>query len=241
MTAKQTQLPAVNPLPDPPEHEPDDMTSVQQLGENGNLHHLVQHLSNPDTTIVSGERYIVPAPATPASESSPTCSSRSTPTGRSTAKTTATSSRARASRPTLVMEIASRRTGRTDVLDKPARYAALGIPEYWRFDETGEFHGVRLAGDRLVQGRYEPIPIEEIEDGVLQGYGAALDLFVRWERGELRWHDPATGRPISTFEDQKARADEERAAANEERARANAAEARLQELEAELAQRNQQG
>ena len=68
MTAKQTQLPAVNPLPDPPEHEPDDMTSVQQLGENGNLHHLVQHLSNPDTTIVSGERYIVPAPATPASQ-----------------------------------------------------------------------------------------------------------------------------------------------------------------------------
>ena len=81
--------------------------------------------------------------------------------------------------PDLVMEIASRRTGRTDVLDKPARYAALGIPEYWRFDETGEFHGARLAGDRLVQGRYEPIPIEEIEDGVLQGYSAALDLFVR--------------------------------------------------------------
>ena len=69
---------------------------------------------------------------------------------------------------------------------------------------------------------------------MLQGYSAALDLFVRWERGELRWHDPAIGRPISTFEDQKARADEERT-------RANAAEARLQELEAELAQRNQQG
>ena len=52
--------------------------------------------------------------------------------------------------PDLVMEIASRRTGRTDVLDKPDRYAALGIPEYWRFDETGEFHGASLAGDRLV-------------------------------------------------------------------------------------------
>ena len=135
--------------------------------------------------------------------------------------------------PDLVMEIASRRTGRTDVLDKPAKYAALGIPEYWRFDETGKFHGARLAGDRLVQGRYEPVAIEEVEDGVLQGYSAALDLFVRWERGELRWHDPATGRPIPTFEDQKALADEERA-------RANAAEARLQELEAELTRRNQQ-
>ena len=35
MTTKaQTLL----PLPDPPEREPDDMTSVQHLGENGNLH-----------------------------------------------------------------------------------------------------------------------------------------------------------------------------------------------------------
>ena len=38
-------------------------------------------------------------------------------------------------------------------------YAALGIPEYWRFDETGNYHGVRLAGDRLVNGQYQPIDI----------------------------------------------------------------------------------
>ena len=75
--------------------------------------------------------------------------------------------------PDLVMEIASRRT---DVLDKPAKYAALGIPEYWRFDETGKFHGARLAGDRLVQGRYEPVAIEEVEDGVLQGLTTAHKL-----------------------------------------------------------------
>ena len=57
MTTKpQTLL----PLPDPPEREPDDMTSVRHLGENGNLHHLAQYLGNPDSTIVSGERYIVP-------------------------------------------------------------------------------------------------------------------------------------------------------------------------------------
>ena len=34
----------------------------------------------------------------------------------------------------------------------------------------------------LVQGRYEPVPMGETEDGVLQGYSAALDLSVRWER-----------------------------------------------------------
>ena len=62
------------------------------------------------------------------------------------------------------MEMASRSTGETDARDEPARYAALGIPEYWRFEETGNFHGTRLAGDRLVGGRYEPIAIEEVEE-----------------------------------------------------------------------------
>ena len=48
------------------------------------------------------------------------------------------------------MEIASRSTGRTDTREKRVEYAALGIPEYWRFDETGRYHRTRLAGDRLV-------------------------------------------------------------------------------------------
>ena len=37
-------------------------------------------------------------------------------------------------------------------MEKRAAYAGLGIPEYWRFDETGDFHGTRLAGDRLETG-----------------------------------------------------------------------------------------
>ena len=65
------------------------------------------------------------------------------------------------------MEIASERTGRNDVEDKPARYAALGIPKYWRFDETGKFHGTKLARDRLVQGQYEVILIEEVGEDIL--------------------------------------------------------------------------
>ena len=63
--------------------------------------------------------------------------------------------------PDFVLEIASRSTGGQDTTDKRRDYAALGIPEYWRFGQTGEFHGTRLAGDRLVEGRYEPVPIEE--------------------------------------------------------------------------------
>ena len=101
------------------------------------------------------------------------------------------------------METASRRTDDIDVEDKPARYAALGIQEYWCFDETGEFHGTKLAGDRLAEGRYEPIATHEVDDGVLQGYSAVLNLHVRRERGELHWHDPATGREIPTFEQER--------------------------------------
>ena len=222
------------PLPDPPEREPDDMTSVQHLGENGNLHHLTQYLGNPETTIVSGERYIVPDPGTPADQRiypDMLVSFNSDPALYRQDNSYVISRQGKP--PDLVMEIASRKTGGTDVEDKPARYAALGISEYWRFDETGDFHGTRLAGDRLVDGQYEPIAIEEVEDGVLQGHSVALNLPFRWERGQLRWHDPETRQEIPTFEWERARAD----AAEEGRL---AAEAKVRELEAELARRDEE-
>ena len=228
MTTKaQTLL----PLPDPPEREPDDMTSVQHLGENGNLHHLAQYLGNPDTTIVSGERYIILEPGAPADQRiypDMLVSFNSDPVLYRQDNSYVISRQGKP--PDLVMEIASRKTGGTDVEDKPARYAALGVSEYWRFDETGDFHGTKLAGDRLVDGQYEPISIEEVEEGVLQGYSAVLNLLIRWERGQLRWHDPETGKEIPTFEGERARAD----AAEDAQAQA---EARVRELEAELARR----
>ena len=110
--------------------------------------------------------------------------------------------------------------------DKRPAYAAQGITEHRRFAQTGDFHGTWLAEDRLVEGRYEPIPIETLADGTLQGYSAVLDLFIRWDHGELGWHDPTTGQHIVTFDD--------------ERNRADAAEARIRELEAELRQRETQ-
>ena len=44
------------------------------------------------------------------------------------------------------------------------------------------------------------------------------------------WHDPATSRPILTYDDQRARAESERAAHLEAAARAEAAEADLRRL-----------
>ena len=87
--------------------------------------------------------------------------------------------------PDSVLEIASRPTGGEDTGPKREAYVTLGIGEYWRFDETGRYHGTRLAGERLVDGEYAAIDIEELPDGSLQGYSAALDLHLRWEAGEL--------------------------------------------------------
>ena len=143
--------------------------------------------------------------------------------------------------PDFVLEVASRHTGDEDTGEKRRVYAALGIPEYWRFDETGEYHGVRLAGDRLVDGVYEPIEVEELPGGILQGDSAVLGLDIRWNDGRLEWFDPQTGRHILTLDDERVRADDERARADSERAariqaenRAADAEDRARELEEEL-------
>ena len=70
----------------------------------------------------------------------------------------------------------------------------------------------------------------EVGDGILQGYSAVLNLLIRWEHGQLRWHNPETGREIPTSEGERARAD----AAEDAQAQA---EARVRELEAELGRR----
>ena len=222
-------------LPDPPEREPEDMTSFDHLTLSGSVHHLVQHLGKPETTIVAGERYVVPGPG------------RNTQPRRIPDLLIAFDADPQAYKenngyiifvqgkpPDFVLEIASPSTAEIDTVDKPKDYAALGIPEYWRFDETGHEHGVRLAGDRLVDDHYEPIPIEEIQEGILQGYSASLNLILRWDHGELRWYDPATSQHIVTYDTLVRRAD------SEQEARL-AAEARVRELEAEMERRDRQG
>ena len=213
-------------LPDPPEREPDEkMTTAIHLHEPGNTHHLAQHFGNPETTLVTAERYITMLP-----ELLPSGSPRRYPDlmiafGVDSALYRQSNGyiiSEQGKPPDFVLEVASRSTGREDTGPKRRDYEALGIFEYWRFDETGEFHRTRLAGDRLVDGEFQPIAIEELADGSLQGYSEVLNLHIRWEGSQLRWHDPATGRHIATFEDERARADN--------------AEARVRELEEELRQ-----
>ena len=83
--------------------------------------------------------------------------------------------------------------------------------------------------------------IDELPDGVLQGYSAALNLNLRWDNGQLVWHDPATRQRIVTLDDERqarlseqARADNAEVRADNEQQQRIQAEARLQQLEAEL-------
>jgi hypothetical protein len=218
------------------------MSSYDHVHQPGNSHFLTQFLGNPDSTLVTAERYIIRELGSPATE-------RRVPDLLVAFGVDPNAYRARngyviaeqGKPPDSVLEVASPSTAETDVGEKRDDYAAFGILEYWRFDETGEHHGTQLAGDRLVAGRYEPIDIEELSGGALQGYSSVLNLRLRWESGSLGWYDPATGEHIPTYEAQRDRADRaeawvQRAEAQVERERAARlqAEARIRELESEL-------
>ena len=228
MTTKTPKSQSRFRLPDPPQREPDEMTSCDHLHKLGNSHHLIQHFGNPGTTLVVADRWVAPAPG------SGTTGLRRpdlliafdvNPADYEASNGYIISEQGKP--PDFVMEIASESTAHVDTGPKREEYAALGIPEYWRFDETSQYHGAQLAGDRLVDGVYVPIPIKELEDSILQGYSATLDLNLQWDHGYLRWHDPATGLHILTYDDQRNRADTAHA-------RADNAEARVRELEEEL-------
>ena len=212
-------------FPDPPEIPEDKMTSFNQLTPNGTAHHLVQHLGNQDITLVAGEHYLSLVPTsdmTGVRYPDLLVAFGVDPAAYYRSNAYVISEQGKP--PDFVLEIVSRSSSQADRVDKRTDYAALGIPEYWRFEEAARRRENRLAGDRLVDGVYEPITIEELADGVLQGYSAALNLYLRWERGQLRLHDPATNRHIATFESERDRADSERDRADSERNRADSAE-----------------
>ena len=230
--AKTPRSPGSFRLPDPPQREPDEMTQYDHLFKTGGSHYLAIHLGNPETTLVEADRWIVPYPSfdkTRARRPDLFVAFDAHPAAYEASNGYIISEQGKP--PDFVMEVASASTASIDVNEKRAEYAELGILEYWRFDKTGEYHGARLAGDRLVNGRYEPIDVGNVEEGILQGYSAALNLHLRWEHGQLGWYDPSTGQHILTYEDQRDLAEAER----EQRLRA---EARVRELEERLRQLN---
>ena len=229
-------------LPDAPPWGPDDMTTSKHLATNGNAIALRLYLGDWDTTIFAMDRYFISGPRMPESgwrlpdllvsfDADPELYERDN--GYIVAN--------QGKPPDFVMEVGSRSTGERDVGVKRGYYASLGVPEYWRFDETGgSYQGVPLAGERLVDGEYEPIAIDTLEEGVHQGYSPTLDVSIRWEWGELWWIDPRTNEPIpdqqserqGRLEAEQARREVEQELAMERQARQAEAQAR-QDAEAQ--------
>ena len=159
--------------------------------------------------------------------------------------------------PEFVMEVASDSTASRDLNEKRELYQSLGITEYWRFDsKNGERYGQIMAGERLVNGVYQPYEVQAGADGSLRCHSDLLDLDFYWD-GEQGFDvlDPETGITIDVLENERiarlvaeahaeaaesrataaeTRADSAEAHAQAARARAEAAEARIRELETKL-------
>ena len=215
-------------LPDPPEREIDEVTAFQQIYDHGTNRYLALHFGNLDTTLVTADRWIVAGPEfnkARARRPDLLIAFNVSPEDYRASNGYIVSEQGKP--PDFVMEVASPSTAEVDTVDKRRDYAALGIPEYWRFDETGNNHGARLAGDRLEGETYHPVPLDEVAPDVVQGYSPVLNLIIRWDHGRLVWIDPATQSPILTYED-------ERDARISAESRADQAEARARELQQEI-------
>jgi Uma2 family endonuclease len=126
--------------------------------------------------------------------------------------------------PGVVFEFTSRKTQRMDVQRKgPIYEQVLRVPEYFRFDPTGDYLNPRLQGQRLIGRRYVPL---ELVEGRLRSEQLALDLVMEGPR--LRLYDPRRGEWLLTPAEQAAaRVRAELAAREAEAARAAAEAARV--------------
>ena len=217
-------------LEDPPEPErnPEDMTTFPQFTANGTVASLVAHLGNQETTVYGAERYIVrerPANARGTRYPDLYIAFGADPDlyYRQNGYIIADQGKP----PDFAMEIASTSTRPIDDGAKWIDYSELGIREYWRFDQRVLPNRPCLAGDRLEEEVYVPIPIREEGEGRLRGYSEVLGVYVCWEEGMLRWFDPVGKRYLSTFQEEQ----DARVAAEAARV---AAEARSAQLEQEI-------
>ena len=210
-------------IPEPPERNPEDMTSFRHLAKTGILASLTAHFGNRDGLLIEGERFIAALPHRPASERrfpDLLIAFDAYPELYQSKNGYVVSGQGKP--PDFVLEIASPCTRDNDNGEKRNFYANLGVLEYWRFDEEDTADSVKLVGERLVNGEYVALEITQPGEGLLESYSPVLGLSLRWERGELRWYDPEAEQYIATLA--------------EEREQREAAEARVRELESQVRQ-----
>ncbi len=139
--------------------------------------------------------------------------------------------------PCFALEIASPKTVRTDLHVKPAKYAALGVSEYWRLDPTGgELLDPPLQGERRESGRWRPIDAAAEPDGGLRARSDVLGLDLCWQPPKLRLWDVSEGAWLPDPDDLAAQVSAAEAWLAEEASARQAAEMRASAAEAELAE-----
>ena len=133
--------------------------------------------------------------------------------------------------PDFVLEVVSPSTWRTDLGAKREKYASLGVHEYWLHDPHGQHLQPALAGHRLAEGMYVPLPAGATRDGIaIRSDVLGLELHLDGER--LRLFDPASACHLRDLAEAEA---DLRAAEADLRA----AEARVAELERALRRRGE--
>ena len=209
-----------------PEFPPrDDMNNPIYLYRPSYIYALELHMGDPETTIVLGEVPVGWTPGQSAGVRRPDLLIADNINQVLIIEQWGYAIEQQGKPPDFVLEVASETTGENDYTAKRRDYEAYGIPEYWRFDPSGgEYHDVALAGDRLVDGAYQPIEIEWLDENRCRGYSEFLGLDVCWEYGELRWYNPETESYLRTHADEVERAEAEREARTDAEERAARAE-----------------
>ncbi len=91
--------------------------------------------------------------------------------------------------PSVVFEFTSAKTSSDDInVKRPLYETVLRVNEYFLFDPTGDYLEPRLQGWRLIDGRYQPIPLE---NGRMHSEQLGLDLVQQGET--MRLFDPQRG------------------------------------------------
>jgi Uma2 family endonuclease len=137
--------------------------------------------------------------------------------------------------PCTLFEIASRRTWRIDLNEKPNLYAEIGVKEYFIFDPEYKYLKPVLQGFRRVKGK--AVPLKPAGDGSLVSKELGLTLIPEGEM--LRFIDLTTGKPLLTrverAEQEQREKEQEHRRAEELAERAKHERQRADELAVEVA------
>lgn len=228
------------PLPDPPRK----LDGMQQFTHIANIHLTLdayfRRLGRNDV-LVNGEGYLCTTPGTRSDFVVPDCVIAFGVNPEAITERNGYVIEEVGKPPDLVLEAGSASTGRRDYTVKPGIYAGFGVTEYWRFDHTGgKFHRAPLAGDRLVEGEYLPIPLSTTDDGIVWGHSQVLGLDVCWDKGRPRFYNPSAGEYLLDYHELLAQRDTATASLANYAARAEAETRRANEAEAELRRLRQQ-